>query len=37
VAVGSLLHAGEQERLLTQLDSLNSILMQTAKRKAELQ
>jgi hypothetical protein len=37
VAVGRLLHAGEQERLLTQLDSLNSILMQTAKRKAELQ
>lgn len=37
VAVGSLLHPGEQARLLTQLDSLNSILLQTTKRNAEFQ
>lgn len=37
VAVGSVLHAGEQSRLLAQLDSLNAILLQTSKSKAEFQ
>jgi hypothetical protein len=35
VAVGGLLHSGEDARLLTQLDRLNSILLQTAKRDVE--